>query len=151
MTSIRPVMCAALLCLIALPIGIARADNTPGQTLAPQGSSAMARAAASKVGLAAVHQTKAGAECKTCHGDKIAPDDNETVENKACVSCHGNYEKLASETVKKLKNKNINPHKSHLGPEITCTVCHAGHSESAAYCTQCHTNFVMPMPGNAKN
>ncbi|MEG0822842.1 MAG: cytochrome c3 family protein [Burkholderiaceae bacterium] len=100
------------------------------------------------LGLAAIHREKFGMECQTCHGGTAAPDDNETVENKACVSCHGDYAKLGPATRAKLKNQEINPHASHLGPEIACTVCHQGHQESKAFCSNCHTNFVMPMPGN---
>lgn len=148
MMRVQAGFCAIGVALCAMTGGAALADDTSLQ--APV-QSRLARAATSKVGLAALHQSKANAECRTCHGATIAPDDNESVENKACVGCHGDYAKLAPETVKKLKNKNINPHKSHLGPEIACTVCHSGHAESVAYCTQCHTNFVMPMPAAAKN
>lgn len=111
---------------------------------------AQAHAAAATSGLARLHKDKAGADCADCHGARIAPDDNESVENAACVECHGNYAKLGPKTAARLKNKDINPHASHLGPEVACTACHAGHQESTAYCVNCHTNFVMPMSGNAK-
>jgi fumarate reductase flavoprotein subunit len=62
------------------------------------------------------------------------------------VDCHGGFEKVAAQTRSKLRNPNVNPHASHMGPEIACTVCHQGHTESRAYCVNCHTNFVMPMP-----
>jgi len=55
---------------------------------------------------------------------------------------------MAAESAKKLANKALNAHGSHLGPEIACTSCHQGHQESKAYCLNCHTNFAMPMPGN---
>lgn len=98
--------------------------------------------------LAATHGNK-NISCGACHQKQLIPNDNETVLNKQCVICHGGYTKLASVTKAKLKNPNINPHASHLGPEIACTVCHQGHQESKAYCLNCHTNFNMPIPGGA--
>lgn len=106
---------------------------------------AVASAASSK-GLAAVHGNKLDLSCGACHGKQLIPDDNETVVNKQCVACHGGYDKLAVLTKAKLKNPDINPHGSHLGTQIACTVCHQGHVESKAYCLNCHTNFTMPMP-----
>lgn len=101
-------------------------------------------------GVAGLHRGNSGAlNCGKCHGSSVAPDDNQRVENKECVACHGDYAELAVETAKKLTNKALNPHASHLGPEIACTSCHLGHQESKAYCLNCHTNFTMPMPGNA--
>lgn len=97
--------------------------------------------------LAATHGSK-NISCGACHQKQLIPDDNETVLNKQCVACHGGYTKLASLTKAKLKNPNINPHASHLGPEIACTVCHQGHQESKPYCLNCHTNFNMPIPGS---
>ncbi|HTR57563.1 MAG TPA: cytochrome c3 family protein [Casimicrobiaceae bacterium] len=99
--------------------------------------------------LAATHGNKQNLSCGACHQSQPIPDDNETVVNKQCVACHGNYDKLASLTRAKLKNPEINPHSSHLGPEIACTVCHQGHRESKPYCLNCHTNFEMPIPGAA--
>ena len=98
--------------------------------------------------LAATHGNK-NISCGACHQKQLIPDDNETVLNKQCVTCHGNYNKLATLTKTKLKNPNINPHASHLGPQIACTVCHQGHQESQVYCLNCHTNFNMPIPGGA--
>ena len=97
-------------------------------------------------GLAATHGSKQDLSCGACHRSQLFPDDNETVVNAQCVACHGNYERLAAVTKAKLKNPEINPHGSHLGPEIACTVCHRGHQESKAYCVNCHTNFDMPTP-----
>jgi hypothetical protein len=104
---------------------------------------------ASSPWLASIHGTKHNLSCGACHQKQLIPDDNETVINKQCAACHGDYDKLASATKAKLKNPNINPHGSHLGPEIACTVCHQGHQESKPYCLHCHTNFVMPIPGAA--
>lgn len=99
--------------------------------------------------LASIHGSKANLSCGACHQQQLIPDDNETVVNKQCTACHGDYGKLAAVTQQKVKNPNINPHGSHLGPEIACTVCHQGHQESKPYCLNCHTNFVMPIPGGA--
>jgi hypothetical protein len=100
--------------------------------------------------LAARHGSKENLSCGACHQKQLIPDDNETVINRHCVRCHGNYNELAPATKAKLKNPEINPHGSHLGPEIACTVCHQGHRESKPYCLNCHTNFEMPIPGGAE-
>jgi hypothetical protein len=96
--------------------------------------------------LAAAHGGQKNLSCGACHGQQLIPDDNETVVNASCVDCHGDFEKVAAQTRSKLRNPSVNPHSSHMGPEIACTVCHQGHTESRAYCVNCHTNFVMPMP-----
>lgn len=101
------------------------------------------------LGVAGLHRTPKGAlKCEKCHGDAVAPDDNQTVENRECVSCHEGYPAVAALSAKKLSNAALNAHASHLGPEVACTACHQGHQESKAYCEHCHTNFSMPMPGN---
>ncbi|MGZ8202030.1 MAG: cytochrome c3 family protein [Burkholderiales bacterium] len=99
--------------------------------------------------LAARHGSKASLSCEACHQKQLIPDDNESVVNTQCVACHGSYDTLAPVTKAKLQNPDINPHASHLGPEIACTVCHRGHEASKPYCVNCHTNFTMPMPGSA--
>jgi len=99
--------------------------------------------------LASTHGSKLNLSCGACHQKQLIPDDNEVVINKQCASCHGDYDKMAAISKAKLKNPNINPHGSHLGPEIACTACHQGHRESKPYCINCHTNFVMPIPGGA--
>lgn len=96
-------------------------------------------------GLAAAHGKK-NLSCGACHEKQLIPNDNETVVNKQCVSCHGGYDKMAEVSKAKLANPEINPHGSHLGPQIACTVCHQGHVESKSYCLNCHTNFKMPIP-----
>jgi hypothetical protein len=101
---------------------------------------------ADSTALAAIHGSKQNLSCGACHLKQLIPDDNEAIVNKQCASCHGDYDKLALLSKPKLKNPNINPHGSHLGPEIACTACHQGHQESKAYCVNCHTNFTMPMP-----
>lgn len=101
-------------------------------------------------GVAGLHRTSSGAmKCEKCHGDSVAPDDNQTVENRECASCHEGYAEVAKLSAKKLSNPALNAHASHLGAEIACTTCHQGHSVSKSYCENCHINFSMPMPGNA--
>lgn len=97
-------------------------------------------------GIAVAHGKKQNLSCGACHGKQLIPDDNETVVNKQCVSCHGGYDKMAAASKAKLANAEINPHGSHLGPQIACTVCHQGHVELKPYCLNCHTNFKMPIP-----
>lgn len=128
----------------------AQATAPKPAALTPEQTAAITRVAGSTQGIARSHIDKLKLECKACHGERVTPTDNETTENAACVACHGSYDKLGPQTAAKLKNKYINVHASHLGPEIACTVCHSAHSESKAYCVNCHTNFVMPMPGNSK-
>jgi hypothetical protein len=99
--------------------------------------------------LASMHGSKGKLSCGACHDKALIPDDNESVINKRCAGCHGGYDKVAAISKGKLKNPHINPHASHLGPEIACTVCHQGHQESKPYCVNCHTNFDMPIPGGS--
>lgn len=143
---------AALISLVGAVVLAAGAQAAAPKAAAPtpEQAAAVTRVAGSTQGIALSHIGKLKLECKACHGERMTPTDNETTENAACVACHGSYDKLGPQTAAKLKNKNINAHASHLGPEIACTVCHAAHSESKAYCVNCHTNFVMPMPGNTK-
>ena len=94
--------------------------------------------------LANVHHQK-NMSCTTCHGTDLIPDANATAINGQCTTCHGGFEQVA----KTHKGPEwLNPHASHLG-NIACTACHAAHQESKAYCTNCHTNFDMPMRGRA--
>lgn len=89
--------------------------------------------------LAQIHKDK-GMNCASCHGNHMMLDDNETVANAKCVSCHGSLSDLG-----KKSKEAINAHKSHLG-KISCTVCHHAHVASKAYCLNCHT-FTMQIPG----
>lgn len=149
----RAVRClagCALATLLLSTAGVAYTKQEAAKPVDAATKAAYAHAAAATRGLARFHKEEQGLECADCHGARLAPDDNESVENAACVECHGDYAKLGPQTAAKLKNKDINPHASHLGPEVACTTCHAGHQESTAYCVNCHTNFVMPMPGSAK-
>jgi len=89
--------------------------------------------------LADLHKAR-GQSCKTCHGETLKVDDNETAVNGQCVSCHS---RQAAPPVKSAQP--IQAHKSHLG-QIGCTVCHHGHAASKPYCLNCHT-FEMKIPG----
>ena len=82
--------------------------------------------------------------CSGCHGDTL-PTLGDTVENDRCLVCHGSYDSLAEKTKPEIFPER-NPHKSHLGV-INCTVCHFAHSESKAYCLECHPKFNMKPPG----
>ena len=81
--------------------------------------------------LAGAHG-KMGLNCATCHdGDKVS--DSETEINAKCTTCHN-----PADLAKKTEKEGLpNPHKSHLG-DVQCTACHSGHSQSVAYCTNCH-------------
>ena len=87
--------------------------------------------------LAGLHKQAA---CTSCHGKNLVPDDNETVLNRQCISCHGTLTQLAAKS-----RAAVNAHQSHLG-EINCTACHNGHGPSRAYCLNCHS-FDMKIPG----
>lgn len=95
-------------------------------------------AAATAPYLADAHKTK-GMNCAACHGEKMDVDDNETAVNAACVQCHGSLAKVAEKS-----KEAVNAHKSHLG-KMSCTVCHAGHTDSTTYCLNCH-NFNLKIP-----
>lgn len=86
----------------------------------------------------------ASISCGNCHGKEL-PTFDATVENKQCLKCHGSLDQLEKKT-EPVDFKDRNPHKSHLG-EINCTVCHKAHSESKAYCLECHQQFKMTIKG----
>ncbi|HSB51784.1 MAG TPA: flavocytochrome c [Dissulfurispiraceae bacterium] len=91
--------------------------------------------------LADLHKDK-GVDCSSCHGKKTKVDDNETVVNSKCIECHGTLAAMAEKSTHE-----INPHKSHLG-NISCTVCHHGHTTSWTYCLNCH-GFDLKIPAGA--
>ena len=122
--------------LVLLATGCTRPQALPAGQVQPSKEAA----ALDKTSLAGVHQGKM-IDCAACHGKTMEVDDNETVVNAQCRSCHGPLSELA----KKSKSE-INPHRSHLG-EIGCTVCHHGHTASRSYCLGCHA-FKMPISGS---
>jgi fumarate reductase flavoprotein subunit len=91
--------------------------------------------------LADMHKDK-GLDCSSCHGKSTKVDDNETMVNKKCIECHGSLDKMAEKS-----KHEINPHKAHLG-NISCTVCHHGHTTSWTYCLNCH-GFDLKIPAGA--
>jgi hypothetical protein len=91
---------------------------------------------------------KAQIDCAGCHG-KGVPVSDATVENDRCLACHGPIEKLAARSANAEFPKR-NPHDSHLGREIACTVCHHAHSASVVYCADCHRLWKMNIPGAGK-
>ena len=100
-------------------------------------------AAAGAEDLASFHNKLGG--CQTCHGASSVtaadvPDDEIDINGK-CMTCHGDYKKLAD------KSKRFDPHNSHLSDRspINCTVCHAGHAQPKLICNDCHS-FDMKMP-----
>lgn len=90
---------------------------------------------------------KAMVDCAGCHG-KQAPLAGSTVENGRCIACHGSQAALAVKSKPK-EFPDRNPHDSHMG-DLACTVCHHAHTESRAYCLECHRDFQMSIPGGAK-
>lgn len=79
-------------------------------------------------------------QCQSCHGSS-APVAGAYVESEACLACHGSRAALASKQTALGKR---NPHANHLG-DIDCTLCHAGHRKSEAYCVNCHKDFTLEM------
>jgi len=88
---------------------------------------------------------KANIICSSCH-DKKLPETGDAVENDRCLACHGPLDALQKRSEPK-DFPDRNPHKSHLGDDIACTVCHHSHKPSTVYCLGCHGNFKMKIPG----
>ncbi|HQP31242.1 MAG TPA: cytochrome c3 family protein, partial [Deltaproteobacteria bacterium] len=83
----------------------------------------------------------AGVSCKACHGEKPPYD---KVEMKTCTACHAT-EKLAAAPAR--DHFLPNPHNSHYGTEVECSLCHHQHKKSEYMCTQCHDfKNVTPSP-----
>ena len=99
--------------------------------------------AANAEDLATFHSKMGG--CQVCHGtNAVTPanvPDDELELNGKCMTCHGDFKKLAD------KSKKFDPHNSHLSDRspINCTVCHTGHQQPKLICNDCHT-FDMKMP-----
>ena len=95
------------------------------------GSVSLSGMAAEGVTLADRH-AKMNVSCVQCHGVKT-PATGAKVQNTACLTCHGSYDKLAEKT----KALSPNPHKTHLG-NVRCSDCHSGHQQSKLMCNDCH-------------
>ena len=79
---------------------------------------------------------KEGVGCKDCHKVEKPKD---APSSKACLDCHGPYEKIAQRT----KKLHANPHDSHLGP-MDCQKCHGVHEpieQEKIPCMECHNDF----------
>ncbi|PMG49555.1 flavocytochrome c [Shewanella sp. 10N.286.52.B9] len=94
---------------------------------------------ASAQGLVTKH--KDFTSCQTCHREDMKIDDALTLENAACIDCHGGYEELALK-----ESHGVDPHNSHIDlGTLNCTTCHSGHKESSLMCNSCH-DFDLKMP-----
>lgn len=119
--------------------------------------------------LASTHAAQ-GNTCQTCHSDEAGLSEahvdataelaakratklrSTTIEEKACLACHGSYEELAEKTAASTvltdaEGKVVNPHaipenEDHAATD--CSSCHAMHSSEPAsetapdYCISCH-------------
>jgi len=82
-----------------------------------------------------------GVSCETCHGKKKP---FETMDYGACVACHST-ENLAKVPAK--GHTMPNPHNSHYGTDVDCSLCHFQHKKSEFMCSQCHDfKNVTPSP-----
>jgi len=87
--------------------------------------------------------TLAGISCQACHGKKTPIG---SMDYKGCLPCH------STETLAKPPAKDHflpNPHNSHYGTDVDCSLCHHQHKKSEYMCTQCHDfKNVTPSPMN---
>ncbi|SEM15355.1 Cytochrome b subunit of formate dehydrogenase [Syntrophus gentianae] len=85
--------------------------------------------------------TLAGITCEKCHGQKTP---FTKIEYEVCVACH------STEGLAKVPAKGPtlpNPHNSHYGTEVDCSLCHFQHKKSEFMCSQCHSfKNVTPSP-----
>jgi hypothetical protein len=79
--------------------------------------------------------------CQKCHGEKTP---FSQVDMKACITCHS-IDGLAKAPAKEVNKPN--PHNSHYGTDVDCSVCHHQHAKSEFMCAQCHAfSNVTPSP-----
>jgi len=94
----------------------------------------------SKMPTSHVHMLS-GILCQTCHGKK-AP--FEKVDYKNCITCH------STDVLAKVPARGVflpNPHNSHYGMDVDCSLCHFQHNKSEFMCAQCHDfKNVTPSP-----
>ena len=98
--------------------------------------SAFSVCAAENQFLAEKHK-KIGIECQGCHQENPP---GKPVTTPTCLTCHGDYTKIAVLTEK----VDPNPHGSHEG-NLECNVCHNAHKSSKDHCATCH-NFGFKVP-----
>lgn len=81
--------------------------------------------------------------CASCH-DPAQPTELKQIKGReACVSCHGDYDKVYKLTIPR-DDAEGNPHAQHDGV-LPCTECHHGHKPGTNYCAECHTwEFTTP-------
>ncbi|WP_337437251.1 cytochrome c3 family protein [Parasutterella excrementihominis] len=72
-----------------------------------------------------------GVKCEACHGATSKP--SQPAES-ACVTCHGDIDKMTGKTKEMAPN---NAHINHLG-ESDCTQCHGVHKGKSLPCEECH-------------
>jgi fumarate reductase flavoprotein subunit len=126
----------AILAILTTACTVPQAQPARQEALQPQKAAVISGAGS----LADIHKAKA-VDCAACHGKSMEVDDNETAVNSQCIGCHGALAEIA-----KKGHDHINPHKAHIG-QVSCTVCHHGHTASRSYCLGCHA-FNMPIPGS---
>ncbi|HNY64598.1 MAG TPA: cytochrome c3 family protein [Deltaproteobacteria bacterium] len=94
----------------------------------------------SKLPSSHVH-TLSGISCQACHGKKTP---FAKMKYKDCLTCH------STETLAKAPARGHflpNPHNSHYGTDVDCSLCHFQHKKSENMCTQCHDfKNVTPSP-----
>ncbi|NTW29031.1 MAG: ammonia-forming cytochrome c nitrite reductase subunit c552 [Coriobacteriia bacterium] len=109
--------------------------------------------------LAATH-AKANIACLDCHEPKISEQLSEVKEyvtgnyktplpfakigtREFCLRCHGSYADLAAKTKDYDTASGRNPHDSHNG-DLPCSTCHRVHQQSQLFCSQCHSDMIVP-------
>jgi cytochrome b subunit of formate dehydrogenase len=82
-----------------------------------------------------------GISCRVCHGDG---EPSAEVEMKTCTNCHD------TKTLAEVPAKGPslpNPHNSHYGTDLDCSLCHFQHKKSGNMCLDCHSfDNVTPSP-----
>jgi cytochrome b subunit of formate dehydrogenase len=82
-----------------------------------------------------------GISCQRCHGGRMP---FTKVDMKTCTTCHSTQELAKAEPK---DHFHPNPHNSHYGTEVECSLCHHQHKRSEFMCTQCHDfRNVTPSP-----
>ena len=77
-------------------------------------------------------QKHASAACSVCHAG--SPNAN-TVNQNACIQCHGNMSQIQLPPNKFGKDAHHSPHYADL---VACTECHREHGKSRSLCEDCH-------------
>jgi len=161
------------LCMSALPYGAAAwAESAPKPLAKAQPGDCAACHAGGKKIIPEDHQKTKGMtmeQCLACHGkdevplkDKMPTSHEHTLSGVSCQKCHGKklpYSKVDMKTcitchsidsLIKAPARGVflpNPHNSHYGTEVDCSLCHHQHKKSEFMCAQCHDfKNVTPSP-----